>query len=409
MFVSLWSRSNVSYGEPVLELLPLATGGSDVYSNVTHAYTPYRTLPFSRQHRNLTKLAPFAAVPATVETHYVTNCEPSNTGALAALVAGIPSISLSQAIAGSDQNYLGFAGYSLNGAFSDYRGGGLFFMADRANDRFHPGPQCTLWQEPLVWVGTDDHWVAFTGYNFVPGFNDSATVRAVIDGVQLPAANVRVRDMELVEVLLPAYIGRRRLQIDVNGVRSNGVVLVNAKPVVHGFMEWRLGVEDIRGRSSRAEDSWNANPDVADPGWGGFGAWVTVDKCMMIELIGFHFGSDSDFQLGKMLVTVNERPCEFQQDNRFTRLTCCCRFPTATVIVRAGGQISEPAYFQPSILVRKPIITVRPDLVANLRHRLFRSVYRLCLCVLSVECRPLTHPHCSLMPSRTSPSLAITS
>ena len=98
-------------------------------------------------------------------------------------------------------------------------------------------------------VSTDEHWVAFTGRNFVPGFNDSATVRAVIDGVQLPAASMRVRDMELFEVLLPAFLGRRRLQVDVNGVRSNGIVLVNAKPVIHGFMEYRLGVEDVRGRS----------------------------------------------------------------------------------------------------------------------------------------------------------------
>lgn len=352
--------SSVSYDVPVLSLLPLPVGGYDLFANNSFNFTPYNTLPSVRQHQNLSLLNPFAYVPVTNATHYVTNCDPANASALANATAGIGAIDLASAIAAVSSSGLTWAGYPLpGGGYADYSGGNLFFMVDRATDQFHVGPLCEVWREPLVQVSTDEHWVAFTGHGFVPGFDDAATCRAVIDGAQLPAANLRVRDMELVEVLVPAFLGRRRLQLDVNGVRSNGIVLVNEKPVVQGFMEWRLAVEDIRGPSPRSEDSWRANPDDDDPGWGGFGAWNPSLKCMNLGLVGHHFGSDGNFANGLIQITVDDRVCEEQIDIRHHRLTCCSRYPSPLVTVFVAGQTSESVLFQPAMLTRKPIVLVR--------------------------------------------------
>jgi hypothetical protein len=349
----------VSYAAPTIELLPLPTEEGDLFASNAFPFRPVNTWPITRQHQNVSRLSRFAYVPTTNDSHYVTNCDPYTAGGnISVLASAYPRIDVSKALQSHNRSYLFAAGY--NGTVN-YRGGDLFFMVDRANDRFHPGPQCTLWLEQIVLVSTDAHWVAVTGRHFVPGFNDSAPVRAVIDGSQLPASAVRVRDMELVEILLPAFLGRRRLQLDVNGVRSNGMVLVNAKPVVSGFMEWRLGMEDVRGRSPRSEDAVTVPANYTGTTWGGFGAWNSTHNCTKVVIVGHHFGSDADVVAGRVNVTLSGAPCVFLENVRHQRMTCCVanRTTSAEVVVRVAGQVSTPVQFQPSFLVRKPVIKVR--------------------------------------------------
>jgi hypothetical protein len=156
-------------------------------------------------------------------------------------------------------------------------------MKDPQPNAFALGGPCTVWSEPLVHVGTDSHWLALTGLHFAATFEQAyaSNVRLVIDGVIQPASSVKVRDHEVVEVLLPARLGRRRIQLDVDSIRSNGLVVLSAPPVIHGFMEWRLGVEDVRGRSPAREDVFSTSILDGDAGWGGFGAWEQPDKCAL--------------------------------------------------------------------------------------------------------------------------------
>jgi hypothetical protein len=167
-------------------------------------------------------------------------------------------------------------------------GGGLYFMKDPLPNAFARGGPCTVWPEPIVHVGTDTHWVAFTGLHFAATFHQAfaADVRLVVDGVIQPPSSIKVRDHEVIEVLLGAQLGRRRIQLDVDSIRSNGVIVLAAPPVIHGFMEWRLGVEDVRGRSPAREDVFATSILDGDAGWGGFGAWEQPDKCVPCRLPG---------------------------------------------------------------------------------------------------------------------------
>jgi hypothetical protein len=138
-------------------------------------------------------------------------------------------------------------------------------------------------------------------------------------------------------------------------------VLVNAKPVVSGFMEWRLGMEDVRGRSPRSEDAVTVPANYTGTTWGGFGAWNSTHNCTKVVIVGHHFGSDADVVAGRVNVTLSGAPCVFLENVRHQRMTCCVanRTTSAEVVVRVAGQVSTPVQFQPSFLVRKPVIKVR--------------------------------------------------
>ena len=377
--------SNVSYGAPTLELLPLPHEEQDLFASNAYPFIPYNTLPTTRQHQNRSLLATFTYVPTTNDTHYVTDCNPTAVANITALSARYPRISVPDALAATNTSKLLHQGYpKSNSIFTNYYGGGLFFMVDRMNNLFNTNGTCGLWLEQIVFVSTDTHWVAFTGRNFVPGFSDSATVRAVIDGVQLPAANARARDMELVEVLLPSFLGRRRLQIDVNGVRSNGIVLVNAKPLVQGFMEWRLGMEDVRGPSPRREDYPVFPVNFTGPTWGGYGAWNSTKNCTKVVVVGHFFGSDADVAAGRVNVSLGGTGrCAYLESVRHHRLSCCIpmTMTNPSIVVSVGGQSSIPVTFHPDKLMRKPIITVRSDLSDATRCLRFAVV--ICLCPFS--------------------------
>ena len=220
-FDTVAGRSNVSYGSPVLQAFPGLQPTQDLYVDPRQEFTPLTTsslLVASRQHRNLATLSPFALPANAVDTLLVTDCTVHDTARLTTLLATLyPGVAnLNDAISSANMSALTYQGYVRIGApgFVDYRGGGLYFMKDPQPNAFNPG-LCTVWQEPLVNVGTDDHWVAFTGLNFAAGFesSDLANARLVIDGVIQPVSSIKVRDHELIEVLLPAFLGRRRIQV----------------------------------------------------------------------------------------------------------------------------------------------------------------------------------------------------
>jgi hypothetical protein len=363
--------SNVSYGVPTLDILPPPHEESDLFldESAFPSFEPVSTKPFLRPHRNTTLLNPLDYVPMTNDTHAVTDCNTTQLDRVAGLIAGDPRffrVDLADAVLAANASLLRAEGYLRpDGSFVSYLGGGLFFMRDGGvKNRFAAGGQCTVWLEQLVLVATDAHWVTLTGTNFAAGFSDpaSANVRAVIDGVVLPAASVVVRDHELVDVLVPSALGRRRLQLDVDGVRTGALLLVNAKPVVHGFMEWRLGVEDIRGFSPAAEDpgAWN-DTDFGedDPLWGGYGAWNTGRQCMSVALVGFHFGGAAHLAGGLVAAVTGDRACEVLEHARHTRITCCTGLEVTFMVVYVGGQRSTPVAFEPTKLVRKPVVLVR--------------------------------------------------
>jgi hypothetical protein len=307
----------------------------------------------------------FTAIASSTETQFVTDCTPAPADVvrLRVLLAAHSSsvVNINDAIASINVSRLSYLGYPRgDGTYVNEQGGGLYFLKDDVPNAFNPTGVCQVWSEPLVRVGTDEHWVAFTGLNFPINYTAAvdADPRAVIDGVRLPASRTRILDSEIIEVLLPAFIGRRRLQIDVDGVRSNGVIIVNRAPVVHGFMEWRLGVEDVRGRSPKVEDIFSTSILDGDAGWGGYGAWEPADKCMKVGMVGFHFGGYDDLVSGRMLIMTDDRQCELIQVPRHTRVTCCTRYPETNITVLIGGLRSSPVLFSPGMLLRKPVIQV---------------------------------------------------
>jgi hypothetical protein len=363
-------RSNVSYGSPTLQTFPGLTPAHSLYSTPTSSlFLPLSssalTVP-ARQHRNLTTLSRFAYAAEAVDSMLVTDCTSatSDLPRLSTLLsASFPGVAnLSDAVLANNGSALAARGFSRSdGSYVDYRGGGLFFLRDPTPNLFNPSGACTVWREPLVHVGTDDHWVAFTGLNFAAGFEDPAraNTRLVIDGVVMPETMIKVRDHELIEVLLPAHVGRRRIQVDVDSIRTTGIIVVNGRPLVHGFMEWRLGVEDVRGRSPTSENTFSTSILDGDAGWGGYGAWEPANKCMKVELIGFHYGGQNDYDARRLAVTTTDRPCELLLEPRHTRLTCCSRYYNTTITVFVGGQTSEAISFVPTMLVRKPVVEVR--------------------------------------------------
>lgn len=358
-------------------MLPLPFDWGDLYANNSFEIRPISNETSTRQHQNLSTLSPYTYVPTTNDTHFVTDC-PAVLGSLPLLTSDAleyERVSVSDALLAYNVSQLTASGYPNPGSSPvTYRGGDLLFMVDGAHNLFNIGPSCMVWLEQLVLVTTDTSWVAFTGHNFAVAYNHTANVRAVIDGVQLPLSSMRVRDDELFEVLLPAFLGRRRLQVDVNGVRSNGLVLVNAKPVIHGVMEWRLGVEDIRGPSPASENVLIVPSGFSGTTWGGYGAWNQTLACTAIEVIGFHFGSMQNVAAGQVIATVNGRRCTLLQDVRHHRYTCCVANGTSfpmTLQVVVGGQTSLPFSLTLPAIVRKPIVSVRSHVVVLV-------VFRLC-------------------------------
>ena len=87
-FFNRYVRStNASYGVPVIELLPLPTGGQDLYSSNAFVFEPVNTLSSTRQHCNLSLLNTFTFVPTTNDTQYVTDCDHMNLSDVARLAA----------------------------------------------------------------------------------------------------------------------------------------------------------------------------------------------------------------------------------------------------------------------------------------------------------------------------------
>ncbi len=136
---------------------------------------------------------------------------------------------------------------------------------------------------------------------------------------------------------------------------------MNAKPVVHGFMEFRLGAEDVRGMSPASEDPglWNTTMfGEDDPLWGGYGSWNETYQCVTVVVVGYHFGSEADMAAGQVSAVTGDRPCEVLQFPRHSRIHCCTRHASTSMVLYVGGQTSTPASFDPSQLVLKPVITV---------------------------------------------------
>jgi hypothetical protein len=371
-------RSNISYGVPVLQPVGLPTPAHDAYSSpaLVPALLPPYTAVSPTQHRNYSTLPRFAVFSKPGLSTYVTDCNTTASGVaqLSTLAASAVGANVADALVAYNVSNLFARGYPRSDdTYVDFLGGNIYILRPWDANLFNTAGRCQLWAEPLVEVATDEHWLTFTGANFAARFEAAgrAAVVAMIDGIALPMSSVRVRDHELVEVLLPAFVGRRRLQLDVNGVRSNALVLVNAKPVVHGFMEWRLGVEDVRGVSPASENTFTTSILDGDAGWGGFGAWEQPNKCMKVSLSGFHFGSADDLAAARLLVYTLDRPCELTQVPRHVRVTCCARYPSTPITVYVGGQRSVDIIMSASVLVRKPVVTVRRR----------RAVVDVCGCV----------------------------
>jgi hypothetical protein len=127
-------------------------------------------------------------------------------------------------------------------------------------------------------------------------------------------------------------------------------------------MEYRLGAEDIRGQSPSSEDpgQWNTTMfGEDDPLWGGYAAWNDTLQCTSIVVVGFHFGSGQNLSDGLVTAVTGDQPCELLEHARHTRIHCCTRHASTSVVLYVGGQSSTPAVFDPSLLVLKPVITVR--------------------------------------------------
>jgi hypothetical protein len=367
----------------VLKLLPTPHEENDVFQDpAVFPFEPLQGKPPLRHHQNFSKLHWLDYVPLTNDTHYVTDCLVNETLRLRNITARLTRVTVADAVVAYSVGSLRARGYPRgDGTFVSYYGGGLYFMRDGGGlNLFNPSrAPCSVWPEPLVMVSTNDHWLALTGDQFPVDFADldSANVRAVIDGVQLPPASVRVVDVELVAVLVPAGVGRRRLQLDVNGIRTGGLVLVNAKPLVHGFMEWRLGNEDVRGLSPATEDRFK--PATGDPAWGGFGSWDAAARCVRVEVVGFHFGGAANAAAAQVEVTAGGRACEFVRDVRHERLTCCLKATPAAIIVVTAGQAATPRVFNVNDLVLKPVVAV------SVAVRVC-DIVRVCVCVCVCVC-----------------------
>ena len=356
----------MSFAIPALSLLPTPQEEGDVYNNpVVFPFIPYSQQPVTMPDRNFALLDDLDYIPMTNDTHVVTDCSTQDVSRLVNLTSGYFRVNVSDAILANNMSLLQARGYARpDGTFINYLGGGLFFMKDGgAGNRFNRNGSCSVWVEQLVLTATDDHWMTFTGANFAamyPGVA-SANVRAVIDGSQLPSSSVSVRDNGLIDVLVPSAMGRRRLQIDVNGVRTTGVVLVNAKPVVHGFMEWRLAMEDVRGPSPASEDPGNWNSTALQGGmaeWGGFGAWNETLQCHRIGIVGFHFGGADALASGNIIVVAGDQPCQLVEDARHVRITCCQAYTFTSIVVITAGQRSTPVNFSAPDMVFKPVVQV---------------------------------------------------
>ncbi len=329
-------------------------------------FLPYKDEPIQRVGRNFSKLSYFDYIPMTNDTHVVTDCSPSDVTRLVNLTAGYPRVNVTDALIANNQSLLRAQGYVRpDGTHVDYLGGSLFFLSDGgAGNRFNTNGTCGVWVEQLVLVATDDHWVSFGGANLAALHSgpSSADVRAIIDGVVLPSTSVNVRDHGLVDILIPAALGRRRLQLEVNGIRTPGMLLVNAKPVVHGFMEWRLAVEDVRGTSPSTEnlEHWNSSAlQDGAPSWGGFGSFNETMHCHRIGVVGFHFSDHTRYLAQQVDIIAGGRPCEFLEHTRHSRVTCCVQASTFAMVVLVGGQRSTPVTFTVAAMVMKPVVSVR--------------------------------------------------
>ena len=110
----------------------------------------------------------------------------------------------------------------------------------------------------------------------------------------------------------------------------------------------------------RSEDHVIVPANFTGTTWGGFGAWNATYNCTKIAVIGHHFGGAADVARGRVNVTINGAWTPLLEDVRHQRLTCCIPNATtiATIVVYVGGQTSMSVVFNPSKLVRKPIIQV---------------------------------------------------
>ena len=247
-----------------------------------------------------------------------------------------------------------------------------------------PLEECSIWPEYLLETTTFTHRIALQGTNlYGPGYARGVNLQFYYDSVPVRDSLInvnaipqdppswtglrpnrgldgtdtaRVLGHQLVELAYPAGVGIHRLSVVSNGVMSRGILILNAAPKLRGFMEWRLGTEDIRGLSTPNEDRFEPNPVVGDPGWGGYGAWDPNYKCMKITLVGDHLGGLQQQQEGRLRITVQGRPCEYLSNARHSRIECCTRIFEGEVLVEVEGRLSNVLQFEPSILERKPII-----------------------------------------------------
>lgn len=383
---SVQLQSNVSYMAPIVEMLPLAqpvydpTGPPDAVLKPVTMITETDPLVRTSLLRNDTIL------PASSSSIYVSDCA-SNDAKLVALVAGKPiDLALAQVRSGRSG---GGIDANRNLARVNSTAGNLMFLPDHfASRRAAPvtkvpasensitapptvapvsQPGCSVWEEMVAYVPTHAHWTAIRVHGLVyrVGTGDLA-VEVLIDSVPLPATHVRVVSEELLAILLPAGVGRRYLQVAVDGVlspRGKSLVLINAAPKIHGVMEWRLGMEDVRGPSNITEDVDPEEGLSKDLLWGGFGAWDKTEKCTRVVFIGFNFGGLADWQNNYVAPFSDKEICPLVEAARHTRIVCCTRGRDVRFSINVAGQQSNDFNFVVDRLRRKPVVSrVSPDI-----------------------------------------------